>query len=194
MRMILSIWVKNLIVKYKVLNSLKQKRFSPYEYMSSFEKFKEKLPDQNEFYSSLSGKEIGDKEYQHVLKVWNKFGMKPMKDSHDLHLNCDVLLLANVFEEIRNRCLENYDLCPSHYFNAPALSWDSMLGMTKVELDLISDVDKYLLFEKGMRGGVSYISKRYSKANNKYLAWCDPKKTKKYITYLNKNNFQGYAM
>ena len=120
--------------------------------------------------------------------------MKPMKDSHDLHLNCDVLLLANVFEEIRNRCLENYDLCPSHYFSAPALSWDSMLGMTKVELDLISDVDKYLLFEKGMRGGVSYISKRYSKANNKYLAWCDPKKTKKYITYLNKNNFQGYAM
>ena len=54
--------------------------------MSSFEKFKEKLPDQNEFYSSSSGKGSGDKEYQHVLKVWNKFGMKPMKDSHDLYL------------------------------------------------------------------------------------------------------------
>ena len=65
--------------------------------------------------------------------------------------------------------------------------------MTKVELDLISDVDMHLFFEQGMRGGVSYISKRCNKAN-KYLTPCDPKKPTKYVTYLDKNNLYRYAM
>ena len=80
-------------------------------------------------------------------------------------------MLADVFEKFRNRCLENFGLCPSHYLNATALSWGAMLSMTKVELDLISDI-----FEKGIRGGVSYISKRYSKGNNENLTSSDPKK------------------
>ena len=128
--------------------------------MGHSETFNERLPDKNEFYSSLNGKGISGKECQHVLKVWNKFEMKTMKDYHNLYLKCDVLLLANVFEKFRNICLENYGLCPSHYLSAQASSWDAVLSMTKVELDLISDVDMYLFFEKGMRGGVSYISKR----------------------------------
>ena len=119
--------------------------------------------------------------------------MKAMKDYYDLYLKCDVLLLANVFEKFRNRCIENYGLCTSHYLIAPALSWDAIFNMTKVELDLISDVDMHLFFEQGRRGGVSYISKRYNKAN-KYLTPCDPKKPTKYVTYLDKNNLYNYAM
>ena len=88
-----------------------------------------------------------------------------MKDNHNLYLKCDVLLLADVLEKFRDGCLENYILCSNHYLSGPALSWDAMLSMTEVELDLISDVGMYLFFEKGMRGGVSYISKRHSKAN-----------------------------
>ena len=88
-----------------------------------------------------------------------------MKDNHNLYLKCDVLLLADVLEKFRDGCLENYILCSNHYLSGPALSWDTMLSMTEVELDLISDVGMYLFFEKGMRGGVSYISKRHSKAN-----------------------------
>ena len=65
--------------------------------------------------------------------------------------------------------LWNYGLCPSHYLSAPALSWDEMINMTKVELELISELDMYIFFEKCMRGGFSHISNRYSKANNKYL-------------------------
>ena len=57
----------------------------------------------------------------------------------------------------------------SHYLNVSALSWDEMLSVTKVELELITDPDMYIFFEKGMRGGVSYISNRYTKTNNKYL-------------------------
>ena len=152
-----------------VLDLVKQKGFYPYEYMSDFEKFKEELPNKEKFYSSLTGKKINDKEYEHVLKVWNKFEMKTMKDYHDLYLKCDVLLLADVFEKFRNNSLKNYGLWPSHYLSAPALSWDAMLNMSKTKLELISDPAMYIFFEKGMRGGVSYISNRYSKSNNKYL-------------------------
>ena len=66
-----------------VFDIVKQKRFYPYEYMSSFEKFKEKLPGKKKFYSSLTGKKISSKEYEHVLKVWTKLGVQTMKDYHD---------------------------------------------------------------------------------------------------------------
>ena len=97
------------------------------------------------------------------------------------------------YEKFRNKSLENYGLCCSDYLSAPAFSWDAILSMMKVKLDLISDVEMYLFFEKGIQGGFSYISKRYSKAN-KYLKLSDPKKPKKYITYLDKNNLNGYTM
>ena len=85
--------------------------------------------------------------------------MKIMKDyHHDLYFKCDVLLLADVFEKFRNICLKNYGLCPSHYLSAPGLIWNSMLKMVKIELELIPDPDMYLFFEKGTRGGISYIS------------------------------------
>ena len=104
--------------------------------MSNFEKFKKKLPCKEKFYSSITGKKIIEKEYEHVLKVWNKFVMKTMKH-HDLYLKCDALLLADIFEKFRNNSLKNYELCPSHYLSAPALSWDAMLSMTKIKHELI---------------------------------------------------------
>ena len=94
--------------------------------------------------------------------------MKTMRDYYVLNLKFDVLFLADVPEKIRSGGLKSYGLCPSHYLSAAALSWDSMLSMAKVKLELISDVDMYFLFEKGMRDGVSYISRRNSKAKNKY--------------------------
>ena len=81
---------------------VKKKGFHHFEYMTDFEKFKEKLPSKEKFYSSLPGKKINDKEYDHFLKVWNKFEMKTMKDYHDLYLKCDILLLADPFEKFRN--------------------------------------------------------------------------------------------
>ena len=86
-----------------------------------------------------------------------------------MHLKCDVLLLADVFGKFINNKLKNYGLCPSRYLSAPALSWDALANMTKNQLEIITDLDMYISFEKGMRGGVSYIFNRYSEANNKYL-------------------------
>ena len=74
--------------------------------MSDFEKFKEQLPSKEKFCSSLAGKKISNREYDHVLRVWNKFEMKTMKDYHDLYLKCDVLLLADVFEKFRNNSIK----------------------------------------------------------------------------------------
>ena len=90
--------------------------------------------------------------------------------------------------------MKNYGLCPSHYLRAPALSWHAMLNMTKVEPELITDFDMYIFFEKRPRGGVSYISNKYSKANNKYFKSYEPKQESKYIIHLDANNFYGYGM
>ena len=117
--------------------------------------------------------------------------MKTMTDYHDLYLKCDVLLLADVFKKFRNNSLKNYGLSPSHYLSAPDLSWDAVLKMTKIKLELISDPDMYIFFEKGIRGGISYISNRYSKANNEYLKRFDSKKESKHIIYLHANNLYG---
>ena len=138
-----------------VLGLIKQKGLYPYKNMSDFEKFKEELPSKELCYSSLTGKKISDKECKHDLNVWNKFEMKSMT------FYCDVLLLADDFEKFRNNSLKNYGLCPSHYLSTLALSWDAMVNMAKVELELITDPVMYIFFEKGMRGGISYISNRY---------------------------------
>ena len=103
--------------------------------MTDFENFKEQLRSKEKFYSLLTVKKINEEEYDHVLKVWNKFEMKTTKG----YLKCDILLLADVFEKFRNNSLQNYGLCPSHCLSAPGLSSDPMLNMTKLELELIPD-------------------------------------------------------
>ena len=73
-------------------------------------------------------------------------------------------MLVDVFEKFRNSSLKNYGLCPSQYLSVPVLSWLAMLNMTKVDLELISDADMYLFFEKGMTAEVFYISKNIVKS------------------------------
>ena len=162
--------------------------------MSGFEKFKEELLCKKKFYTSLTDRKITDKEYDHVLNVWKKLEIKTMKNYHDLNLKCDVLLLADVFEKLRNNSLKNYGLCSIHYLSTPGLIWDAMLQLTKTELELIPDPDMYIFFEKSTRGGISYISNRYSKANNKCLKSYDPKQESKCIIYLDTNSLYGYAI
>ena len=97
------------------------------------------------------------------------FRMKKMSDYHDLYLKADVLSLPDVFKKFIGVFLEYYGLDRCHYLRSLGLNWDVMLKMTIVELQLISDIDMYLLVENGMRGGISYIAKRYTKVNSKYM-------------------------
>ena len=175
---------------------IKQKGFYPYEYMNTEEKFNEpNPPPQEAFYSKLKGKGISNKNYKHVLNVWNSFNMETMKDYHNLYNETDALLLADVFENFRDLCLKIYGLDPVYYFSAPGLAWDACLKMTNINLELLSDLDMLLMFEKGIRGGISMISNRYGEANNKYMGKSFNKnKPKKYIMYFDANNLYGRAM
>ena len=174
--------------------------------MNNPERFNEKkLPARKHFYSSTKDGKIGDdgkildghisvKDYLTCEKIWDKFEMKNMGDYHDHYLKKDVLLSVDVFENFIAMCLKFYGLDPCHYFSSPGLSWDAMLKMTDVKLEKISDIDKYLFIEKGLRGGISYIAKRYAKANNKYMNDYDPKNLSAFTSYLYMNNLYGWAM
>ena len=111
----------------------------PYEYTDSFENFfEDKLPDKREFFSFLKDRYISEKDYFKAINVWNVFKMNTMDDYHDIYLKRDVLLLADVFEKFIKTCLDYYGLYPCHYFSSPGLSWDAMLKITGIKLDLIS--------------------------------------------------------
>ena len=189
---------KNLLKYFtpKQAEILKQKGFYPYEYMDSIEKFNDpKPPLQGAFYSKLSGKGICNKNYSHVWKVWNSFNMKIFKEYHELYNITDVLLLADVFENFRDLCLKIYGLDPVYYFMAPGLAWDACLKITGIELELLSDSNMLLMFEKGIRGGISIISNRYGEANNKYMRkGFNKNKPSKYLMYLDANNLYGCGM
>ena len=117
-----------------------------------------------------------------------------MGECHDLCLKSDMLLLTDVFEIFRKTCLQYYKLDPCHYFTSPCLSWDAMLKMTNIKLELMTNVDMFQFFEKGMRGGVSYIENQYGKANNKYMKEYNDNAPSKYIMYIDANNLHGWAM
>ena len=152
------------------LRLIKRKGVYPYEYMNTEERFNEtKFPPKEAFYSRLSGEGITDEDYKHALNVLDVFGMETFKDYHELYNEIDVLLLVDVFENFRNNNLRIYKLDPAHYFTALGLSWDACLKVTGVKLELITDVDMSLMWERCIRGGISMISNRYGEANNKYM-------------------------
>ena len=168
----------------------------PYEYMDSLDRLNEtELPPKDKFCSKLSGEGISNEDYEHAKRVWSTFEMKTLRDYHKLYNRSDVFLLCDVFENFRDLCITNYDLDPAWYFTAAGLSWDALLKITKVNLELLTDPDMLLMFEHGIRGCISMISNRYGQANNIYMEEkYDESKPNKYITYLDANNLYGWAM
>ena len=126
-----------------------------YEFMDSWEKYDENtIPSKEAFYSEFNLENITDKDYDHVKKVWETFEIKNLGEYHDLYVQCDTFLLADVFENFRNKCIEIYKLDLAHFVSAPGLAWQACLKITKVELELLTDIDMLLIIEKGSRGGL----------------------------------------
>ena len=152
------------------------------------------LQPKEDFCIELNLEDISDEEYAHTQKVWNVFEIKNRGEYHDLYVNSDTLLLANVFESFRNKCLEIYELDPIYFVSAPGLAWQACLKKTEVKLELITDYDMILMIEKGIRGGICQATHRYAKSNNKYMKNYDKNSELSYIEYLDANNFHGCAM
>ena len=138
--------------------------------MDSWERFNEtSLPDKEFFYSELYLKDITDKDYAHDQKVFKEFNLKNLGDYQDLYVQSNTLLLADVFENLRDKCIEIYELDPAHFLSAPGLAWQASLKKTEVELELLTDCDMLLMVEKGIRGEMCQAIHRFAKANNKYM-------------------------
>ena len=181
--------------QYSNVDLILKKAIFPYEYLSSFEKLNEsQLPSKEYFYSSISNSHISDEEYAHANNIWNRFNIKSLGEYSDIYLKIDVFLLTDIIEKFRNVCLSMYGLDPAHFYTLPGFSWSAMLKYTKVELELISDLEMIQFIKKGIRGGISYCSKRYAKANNKYMKEYDQNIPSSFLIYLDANNQYGWAM
>ena len=149
---------------------------------------------QDKFYSGLSQEGITDDDYLHAQQVWDTFNCTTLGDYHDLYLQTDVHLLADVFENFRRTAMATYGLDPAWYYTLPGYSWDCLLKCTNIELEQITEPDMYLFIEKGLRGGISMVSHRHAQANNSYMENYNNEEPTSFIQYLDANNLYGWAM
>ena len=174
---------------------LLRKGVYPYEYMDGWDKFNEiSIPNKELFYSNLTMENITETDYIHANIVFETFKLNNLGDYHDLYVQSDTLLLADVFENFRKACIKTYELDPAHFTSLPGLAWQACLKKTGVELELLTDYDMLLMIEEGIRGGICHAVHRYAKANNKYMENYDKSKESSYIQYLDANNLYGAAM
>ena len=163
--------------------------------MESWERFNEiSLPPKKLFYSELNLIYINDKDYLHAQKVWKEFEIRNLDEYHDLYVQTDTLLLADVYEKFRDKCTEIYGLDPSYFLAAPGLAWQACLKKTNVNLELLTDVDMLLMIESGIRGGMCQSIHRYANSNNKYMNNYEKRIESSHLMYLDANNLYGWAM
>ena len=179
--------------QYKLLM---RKGIYRYEYMTSWEKFKEtELPPTEAFYSALNMSGISKEDYQHAQRDWKEFGIRKLGEYHDLYLQTDVVLLKNVFEKLRETSLKHYGLDPAHFYTLPGFAWCTCLKCMRVRVELLTDPDMLMMFERGIRGGITQAVHKHASANNRYMGdHYDPCSKTSYLQYLDANNLHGWAM
>ena len=174
---------------------LLRKGIYSYEYMNNCERFNEtSLPNKEDFYSCLNKENITNIDYRHAKKVFCELGINNLGDYHDLCVQSDTLLLADIFENFRNKFIEKYELDSAHFLSAPGLIWQACLKKTEVELELLTDPNMLLMLEEGISAGITQSSYIYAEANNKYMKNYDKNKESSYLIYLDVNNLYRWAM
>ena len=167
----------------------------PYEYADTWERFSEiSLPSKEDFYNSLNMEDLSDIDYRHANNVFKVFKLENLGNYHDLYVQNDTLLLADVFNNFRDICITEYELDPADFLSLPQLAWQACLKKTNIELELLTDYDMLLMVEEGIRGGICHSIHRYAKANNKYMKDYNNNEESSYIQYLDANNLYGWAV
>ncbi|KAJ8912308.1 hypothetical protein NQ315_017341, partial [Exocentrus adspersus] len=116
------------------LGLLTRKGVYPHDYVSSLDVLKEtSLPELSKFYNKLNDAQISEADYAHAKIVWRAFNIENLSQYTQLYLKTDVLLLADIFENFRDRCLKTYGLDPAHYYTLPGYTWDCMLKHTDIK-------------------------------------------------------------
>ena len=163
--------------------------------MNSWERFDEKhLPPIDKFYSNLNLKDTSKDDYRHVQRVWSIFNIKNLGEYHDLYVQSDTTQLADIFEQFRTVCLRVYKLDPAYFCTTPGLAIEACLKKTNVKIELLTDIDIVLMFEKRLKGGILRAIHCYATANNKYMPNYDSQRLSSYLMYLDANNLYGWAM
>ena len=138
--------------------------------------------------------DISDIDYRHANNVFKVFKLENLGNYHDLYVQSDKLLSADVFNNFRDICIKEYELDPAHFLSLPGLAWQACLKKTNIELELLTDYDMLLMAEEGIRAGICHSIHRYTKANNKYMKNYNNNEESSYIQYLDANNLYGWAM
>ena len=138
--------------------------------------------------------DISDIDYRHAKNVFKVFKLENLGKYHDLYVQSDTLLLADVFNNFRDMCIKEYELDPAHFLSLPGLAWQACLKKTNIELELLTDYDMLLMVEEGIRGGICHSIHRSAKANNKCMKNYNNNEESSYIQYLDANNLYGWAM
>ena len=127
-----------------------------------------------------------------MQKMYRKKNCKRnLGEYHDLYVQNDTLLLADVFENFQTKCIEIYELDPANFSSAPGLAWQACLKKAEVELELLSHINTLLKVEKGIRGNAIH---QYAAVNNKYMKHYVKDNKSSYIKYLEANNSSGGAI
>ena len=163
--------------------------------MDSWKKFNKLVPlDKKYYYSELNDADISDNDIAHVKNMRDTFKIKNLGEYHDLYVKSDTASLVDIFENFRDKCLDINKLDPAYYLSAPNLCWHSCLKKTGVKIELLTDINMLLQFEKGICGGIATAVHKYAKANNKYMKNYDSTRQSTYLMYVDANNLYGYAM
>ncbi|KAJ8918524.1 hypothetical protein NQ315_013028 [Exocentrus adspersus] len=144
-----------------------------------------RLPSKGDFYDKLNDEAVSELDYRRAQRVWELFNCQNLGEYSDIYLKSD---------NFRKICFETYKLDPAQYFTAPGLAWDAMLRLTKVNLELLTDIDMIHMLKKGIRGGISQCSERKHIANNMFLPNYNSEEPSSFITYLDATNLYGHSM
>lgn len=171
---------------------IKRKGVFPYSYFNSLSKLQEtSLPPRSAFKNDLNNEECSEDDYQFAERAWQEFNCQSFGDYLMVYLKLDVLLLACVFERFRDKALQQDGMDPVHFVSLPGLSFLSAFKMTGETIDLLKDLEMYNFFERGIRGGMTFVNKHV--VRNEIIIHNETELTQ-HLAYIDQNNLYGSSL